>query len=280
MSALAQSVDVRHGPTAFAGGVRRLLSLTWLMARTAFKIGYFGSILGPLWSVVRPLMLFGVLYLVFTKIVKFGSGIENYPVLLLMNMVMFNFFAEATSTSVSSLVTNEALVRKMQFPRAAIPLSTVLTACLNMLVNLVVVFVFVLAYGVHPGWSWLLLPLTVLPLMALAAGAGMLLSALYVRYRDIAPIWSVASTMLFYGTPVLWVVDVAPQSVQKYLLCNPIAWMLEQNRHWIVDPSAPTPWHVVGGLPWALVPFAIFLGVIALGAWVFSREAPWIAERL
>jgi ABC-2 type transport system permease protein len=277
VSAASATVRTTHGAPS---GLRRLLSLSWLMARTEFTIAYFNSVLGPLWSVMRPLLLFSVLYLVFTKIVKFGSGIENYPVLLLMNIVMFNFFTEATSSAVPSLVINESLLRKMTFPRAAIPLSTVLTACMNMAVNLVVVFVFVLAYGVDPRWTWLLLPVIVLPLMGLAFGTGMLLSALYVRYRDIAPIWTVAATMLFYATPVLWVVDVAPASVQKYLLCNPLAALLEQARHWIVDPAAPTTWHLMGGLPWVLVPLAVWGVAILLGVWVFSREAPWVAERL
>jgi ABC-2 type transport system permease protein len=277
VTTVSTTARTTHGPP---GGARRLLSLSWLMARTEFTIAYFGSVLGPVWSVMRPLLLFSVLYLVFTEIVKLGAGIENYPVLLLMNIVMFNFFSEATAGAVPSLVVNESLLRKMTFPRAAIPLSTVLTACMNMAVNLVVVFVFVLAYGVEPRWTWLLLPLVVLPLMALAFGVGMLLSALYVRYRDISPIWSVASTMLFYGTPVLWVIDMAPDSVQKYLLCNPIAALLEQARHWIVDPTAPTTWDVMGGLPWVLAPLAIWAAAIAVGVWVFSREAPWVAERL
>jgi ABC-2 type transport system permease protein len=272
--------NVSRGPSAFSGGLRRLGSLTWLMARTDFTIAYFNSVLGPLWSVMRPLMLFGVLYLVFTKVIKLGAAIENYPVLLLMNMVLFNFFGEATSASVSSLVDNESMVRKMKFPRAAIPLSTVLTAAMNMGVNLIVVFTFVLAYGVEPRWTWLLLPAVVLPLMAFAAGMGMLLSALFVRYRDVSPIWSVASTMLFYGTPVLYVIDTAPDAVERYLLFSPLAMILEQARHWIVDPSAPSAWHAIGGLPWVLVPFAVWAGVIALGTWVFTRQAPWIAERL
>src|SRR5688500_10811404 len=111
----------------------------------------------------------------------------------------------------------------MHFPRAAIPISTVLTACLNTAGNLVVVFAFVLAYGDDPSWNWLLLPLVVVPRVLFANGVGMLLSALYVRFRDIAPIWSVASTMLFYGTPVLYVVDTAPDDFERYLLFNPIA---------------------------------------------------------
>jgi len=278
MSAIA--TDLSAGPSAFSGGWRRLSTMAWLLAKTKYRIAYFHSVLGPLWSVMRPLLLFGVLYVVFSEIVDFGGDIANYPVLLLMNMVLFGFFTESTGAAVASLVENEGLVRKMHFPRAAIPISTVLTACLNTAGNLVVVFAFVLAYGVDPRWTWLLLPLVLVPLVLFANGVGMLLSALYVRYRDIAPIWSVASTMLFYGTPVLYVVDTAPDEFERYLLFNPIAALLEQARHWIVDPSAPTTFDAIGGWPWMAVPILVWAGAIALGTWIFNREAPWVAERL
>ena len=276
----APATDLSHGPSAFSADWRRLSSLSWLLARTKFRIAYFNSALGPLWSVVRPLALFAVLYVVFTQIVDFGGDIPNYPVLLLLNMVLFTFFTEATGQAVASLVENEGLVRKMHFPRAAIPFSTVLTSCLNLGVNLAVVFAFVLAYGVAPTWTWLLLPAILIPLILFTVGLGMLLSALYVRYRDISPIWSVVSTMLFYGTPVLYVIDTAPERFQRYLLFNPIAVLLEQARRWIVDPSAPGAFEAIGGWPWFAVPIAIWIGAIALGTWVFNREAPWIAERL
>ena len=272
--------DLSDGPSAFSSDWRRLSSLSWLLAKTRFQIAYFNSVLGPLWSVMRPLMLFAVLYVVFTQIVDFGGGITNYPVLLLLNMVLFTFFSEATGLAVTSLVENEGLVRKMHFPRAAIPFATVLNACLNMGVNLGVVFAFLLVYGVDPHWTWLLLPLIVGPLILFAGGVSMLLSALYVRYRDISPIWSVFSTMLFYGTPVLYVVELAPEEFQRYLLFNPLAALLEQARHWIVDPTAPTTFEAIGGWPWMAVPILIWTGAIALGTWVFSREAPWVAERL
>ena len=268
------------GPSAFSSDLRRLLSLTWLIARTQFQLAYFNSVLGPVWTLMRPLLLFGVLYVVFSQIVDFGSDITNYPVLLLLNIVLFTFFQEATSASVPSLVDREALLRKMQFPRVAIPLSTVLTACLNMALNLVAVIVFLLAYGVEPRWTWLLLPVVLAPLIAVTAGAGMLLSSLYVRFRDIAPIWSVFATMLFYGTPVLYAIDTVPDDFERYVLFNPVACLLEQARHWIVDPDARGAVEAIGGWGWFMVPVAIGCAIVVLGTWVFGREAPRIAERL
>jgi ABC-2 type transport system permease protein len=269
-----------HGPAALGGGWRRFCSLTWVVAVTEFRLTYFGSVLGYLWSLMRPLMLFGVLYLVFTRIVPFGADIPNYPVVLLLNVVLFNFFQEATQNAVPSVLQREALVRKMHFPRLVIPLAVVLTAVLNLAVNLLAVLVFIVAYGVSPRPSWLLLPVAVLVLIAFATGIAALLSALYVRYRDVAPIWTVVATMLFYGTPVLYTIDRVPEPARQILLCNPIAATLEQARHWVIDPDAPGWIAAIGGWPLAIVPVAVLVGACAVGLWVFNREAPRIAERL
>ena len=283
MSAHAAAAGLREvrGPSAYGGGARRLLYLTWIIGLTEYRLTYFGSALGYLWSLMRPLMLFGVLYVVFTEIVKFGAGIPNYPVLLLLNIVLFNFFSDSTGRAVTALVDREAIVRKMHFPGMVIPLARVLTGILNLGISLVAVFVFLLAYGVEPRWTWLLLPVALLPLVLLALALAMLLSALYVRFRDVAPIWAVLSTVLFYGSPVLYAIEVVPEDFQRpMLLANPIAGILEQTRHWIVDPSSPGVVEAIGGAGWALVPAGVTLVICALAVWVLNREAPRIAERL
>jgi ABC-2 type transport system permease protein len=280
--ALTPSPSARpvRGPSAYGGGGRRFLHLTWLIALTEFRLTYFGSMLGYFWSLARPLLLFGVLYLVFSEIVRFGENIPSYPVVLLLNIVLFSFFAEATQNSVQSVVNRENLVRKMHFPRMVIPLATVLTAAFNLALNLLAVFVFVLAYGIEPRWTWLLLPLLLIPLVALTAGAAMLLSSLYVRFRDVSPIWGVFSQLLFWGSPVFYTIEVAPDGVRRALLLNPLADILEQARRWVIDPAAPTAVEAIGGWGWLLAPVAILVAVCALGLWVFDREAPRIAERL
>lgn len=269
-----------HGPAALGGPWRRFWSLTWLVAVTEFRLSYFGSVLGYFWSLVRPLMLFGVLYVVFTQVVNFGGGIQDYPVVLLLNVVLFSFFTEATTASVVSVLNREALVRKMQFPRMVIPVSIVLTATFNLLLNLVAVLAFIVVYGVTPLWTWLLFPFLLVPLVAVASGVAMLLSALYVRYRDVQPIWGVAATLLFYGTPVLYVYSSVPESAQRLILCNPLAVILEQARQWVIDPSAPGAVEAIGGWGWLMIPVAIGIAICWLGFRVFDREAPRIAERL
>jgi ABC-2 type transport system permease protein len=229
---------------------------------------------------MRPLLLFGVLYTVFSQIVKFGGDIPNYPVLLLFNIVLFSFFQDSSQRAVTAVVDSEAIVRKMHFPRLVIPLSTVMTGALNFLLSLIAVFIFILAYGVDPTWTWLLLPAILVPLIMLTSAIAMLVSSLYVRFRDVQPIWFVLSTILFYGSPVLYAIDTVPANAQRYMLFNPIAMLLEQARKWIVDPSARGCVEAIGGWKWAMVPLAISIAVCVLGLWVFNREARVIAERL
>jgi ABC-2 type transport system permease protein len=276
------SPEVREmkGPSAYGGGWRRFVHLTWIIGLTEYRLTYFGSVLGYLWALMRPLLLFGVLYTVFSQIVKFGGDIPNYPMLLLFNIVLFSFFQDSSQRAVTAVVDSEAIVRKMHFPRMVIPLSTVLTGALNLLLSLVAVFVFILVYGVDPTWTWLLLPVILVPLLMLTSAVAMLVSSLYVRFRDVQPIWFVLSTILFYGSPVLYAIDTVPPNAQRYLLCNPIAMLLEQARKWIIDPSARGCVEAIGGWKWAMVPLAIFIATCVLGLWVFNREAPVIAERL
>lgn len=266
------------GPSAFGGGWRRTLHLTWLIASTDFKLTYFGSLLGYLWSLMRPLLFFSVLYIVFTKFAKFRT-IPHFPAVLLVNLVLFSFFQEATGASVASLVVRESLLRKMHFPRIVVPFSTVLTSTLSLLVNLPAVLAFVVISGVTPQWTWLLLPLLVIPLGVFTMGVAMILSSLYVRYRDIAPIWSVVSQMLFYASPIFYVAGRVPEQYRDAYLSNPIAALLTQARHWIIDPSAPSVGDLMGW-PAALLPLAVALVVCLYGLWIFNRMAPRIAEEL
>jgi ABC-2 type transport system permease protein len=269
-----------RGPVAIGDDLRRVGNLTVMLAATDFKLRFFGSVLGYLWTLMRPLLLFGVLYFVFTEVVRFGEGVEHYPVYLLTALVLFTFFGETTSRGVTSLVERENLLRKVRFPRLVIPLSVALHAMFYLCLNLIVVFGFVLASGIAPRWSWLeMVPLVAL-LVVLATGVTMLLSALYVRYRDMQPIWEVALQILFYASPVIYVVETLPDSIETEAMASPITAVLTQMRHALIDPSAPSAADAMGGGIRLLIPLGIVIGVFALGAWVFAREAPRIAEDL
>jgi ABC-2 type transport system permease protein len=204
-----------------------------------------------------------------------------YPVVLLSNIVLYTFFLEGTG-AVSSLVDRESLVRKIQFPRAAVPVAVVLTAAFNLTLNMVVVLGFALASGVRPHWSWLQAPLLLAALALLVTGLAMLLSALYVRYRDVKPIWEVVLQLLFYATPVIYAIETidAPETLRQLLMLSPLAAILQQFRHAVIDPGAPSAAAAAGGAAWLLVPAGITAGLLVLGWIVFRRAAPRIAEEL
>jgi ABC-2 type transport system permease protein len=271
-----------RGPSALGGSPRRFFDLLWLISVTEFKRVYFGTVLGYIWSLVRPLMLFAVLLFVFTQIFRLGSDIaEFYPVLLLLGIVLFTFFSEATLNSVTSVVTQEGIVRKTQFPRLVIPLSTTLTGAFNLCLNMIVVFVFILAFGVEPSWTWLLFPLALASLLVFTAAMSMILSVLYVRFRDVAIIWSVVAQVLFYATPILYPIEaLGNETYEKLLMVNPLAPIFEQVRVWVLEPSAPSAAEVAGGATGLIPAAAIYVFVCVFAVWVFNRDAPRIAEEL
>jgi ABC-2 type transport system permease protein len=271
------------GPAALGGGWRRFFDLLWLLSVTEFKRTYFGTVFGYIWSLVRPLMLFGILLFVFTKVFRAGSEkVDHYPVYLLLGIVMFTFFQEASTNSVTSVVAAEGVVRKTQFPRLVIPLATVLTALFNFALNLVIVLVFLLAFGVSPAWTWLLFPVAIAFLFILTSAVSSGLSVLYVRFRDIAIIWTVIAQVLFYATPILYPIDFKESpTFERLMMINPLAVIFEQVRVWVLHESdAPTAVQAANGWLGLLPAAAILVGVCVLAVWLFSREAPRIAEDL
>jgi ABC-2 type transport system permease protein len=268
------------GPSAVGDDVRRFLSLTVTLAVTDFKLRFFGSALGYLWTLMRPLLLFSVLYVVFTEVVRFGQGVENYPVYLLAAIVLFTFFSETTSRGVTSLMERENLLRKIRFPRLVIPLAVALHALFNLGLNLIIVFVFVFAAGIDPRLAWLELIPLIAVLVVFATGVTMLLSALYVRYRDVQPIWEVGLQILFYASPVIYVTETLPDSVEREAMASPLTAVLTQMRHVLIDPDAPSASEAIGGDARLLIPLFVTVAIFGLGLWVFAREAPRIAEDL
>ena len=267
-------------PRASVSEWTHFVHVTRALTATEFKLRYFGSVLGYLWTVLRPLMLFGVLYVVFTHVVRFGDAVPHYPVVLLAGIVVFNFFSEATGGGLTSLVTRENLLRKVSFPRAAVPISVSLTAAANLGLGILVVFVFALVDGVTPSVGWIGFVVCVGAAMALATALSVLLSVLYVRYRDAQPIWEVMLQLLFWGTPIIYTIESVPDGFREALMFNPLAVAIQQGRHWLVESSTQSAADAIGGTAMLLVPLAIF-GLVVVASWaMFRREGPRIAEDL
>lgn len=300
-----------RGPRALNDDWRRFWHLTYNIARNEFKLKFFGSALGYVWQVMKPLLLFGVLYVFFVVISHVGRGgkpsEQFYGVQLLGSIVLFTFFAEATGGAVRSVVDRENLVRKIQFPRLVIPLAIVLLAFFNLMMNLIVVLIFALISGVRPMLTWLELPLILAMLVLFSTGLSMLLSALFVRARDIQPIWEVVSQIVFYGSPVIIPILtvkeklahghghlVTTHGVSHYVytdvglyhvlyriyMLNPLVTVFQQFRNAMVTHATLNAGQALGSWTALLEPMGVVLVVFALGFWVFNRSAPYVAENL
>jgi len=251
-------------------------------AATVLAAGMIGSM-----PQAKALLLFGVLYVFFTKIAHVhGShlrGQQHYGAQLLGSIVLFTFFSEATGGAVTSVVSQEAVVRKIQFPRMVIPLSIVLGAMFNLGLNLIVVLIFALASGVRPMLTWVELPLILAVLAVLATGMAMLLSSVYVYFRDLSPIWEVISQILFYSSPVVIPFSAVQTHfshllVKAYLL-NPLSAVFQQFRHAMVNNYAANVPRTMGPV-WLIAMLAIVAAIFAMGFVVFNRTAPSVAENL
>src|SRR3954451_7858590 len=287
MSSLEASASLGNrikGPSALGSDRRRFWHLTWTLAVTDWKLRFFGSAPGCLWSIFRPLLLFGVLYAVYTVAVGNKELVPHFPAAMVLGVVLFTFFSEATKGCLVALVAREPLVRKIQFPRLAVPLSVVLSASFNVGLNLVPVFIVLLADGADPRWSWLELIPLLAALALFAFGTGALLSALFVRYRDIEPIWDVALQVLFYASMIFFPIELVLQkgyhTLAHVMLDNPFAALLQQSRRALIGPSHLSLEQAIGGWVNVLEPVAVGVLVTVVGLAIFARRAPRMAEEL
>lgn len=266
--------------------LRRLAAISMTIGWSEFKLRYAGSAMGYFWSVSKPLIMFAVLYTVFSKVLRFGEGIPYYPLMLLLGIVLWSFFAETTGAGVTVLVAKADLLRKVSFPSIVLPISVAITASLAMAFNVLAVFVFVLGNDLTPTWSWLLLIPLGLQLCVFTVGVTLMLSAAYVYFRDIGQIWEVLAQALFYATPIVYPLRIVPDTqiiggltVRIALLCNPIAQIIEQSRRIIVDGTQGGLADVLGG-GWLIVPYLITLGTFVVGVALYAHIQDTVVERL
>ena len=269
-----------RGPSAFGGGWRRTWDLLWLISVTEFRVRYANTALGYAWSVLKPFAFFGVIYAVVSQVLRFGDRVSDFPAVLILGLVLFQYFTEATSVSLRSIAAKESMMRKMQFPRIVIPLSVNLSAGISLFFNLVGVFALFIVVGVEPRLSWLLLPVVLVGLVLLTTTLSMFLSVANVRFEDVGQGWSLLLRALFYASPILYTLEIIPDSIRPLIAANPLTPLIENARTWVIDPSSPTPTELVGVVPGLIVPLAITLLVALIGVWTFNREAPRVAEAL
>lgn len=260
---------------------RNLVLLTEL-TKTDFKLRYQGSALGYLWALLRPLLMFAILYIVFAKLLQFGNDIPHYPVYLLTGTVLWSFFTECSQQGIQAMVGRGDLIRKISFPKYIVTVSTTLTAVINLLINLVVIVIFALINGVAPSFSWLLVLPLIFELYLLALGISFLLGSINVKYRDIGSIWDVLIQALFYAVPIIYPIAMVAETstwAAKVILLNPIAQVIQDVRWSLITPATVTTSGFVG--VWAeLVAMGIVLVIFVIGALVFRQRSRFFAEEI
>jgi ABC-2 type transport system permease protein len=268
------------GPQALGVEPRRFWNLLWLSSVAEFKLVYAGSVLGYVWTLARPLAMFGVIYVVFSHVLGIGAGVGNYPAVLLLNLMLFQFFADASGRAVRAMVSSEGVLRKMEFPRAVIPFSVVLTSVFTFALNMVAVLAILFATGLEPLDTWLFVPALLLAMLVFTTASCFALSTLFVQFRDVAQIWTVVSLALFYASPVMYPAEQIPAEFRWLLIVNPLAPLFELMRKWAVDPSAPGVIEAAGGAWGWIGPATAFLAICIFAIVIFRRKVRTLAELL
>lgn len=255
------------------------------LIKTDFKLRYQGSVLGYLWAILRPLLMFAILYIVFAKLLNFGGDIPHYPVYLLTGTVLWNFFTECTGQGIQAIVQRGDLLRKISFPKWIIVVSATATALINLSINLAVIVIFALINGVAPTWSWLLIFPLILELYAFSLGISFFLGAINVKYRDITSIWDVLIQALFYAVPVIYPLSMVINSgafgalAAHIIMLNPVAQVIQDARYALITHESVTNWSI-NQLPLALIPILLVLLVLALAALFFRKKSKRFAEEV
>lgn len=262
---------------------------------TDFKLRYQGSVLGYVWSLLKPLLLFAILYVVFVNFLKIGANIEHFAVYLLLGIVMWTFFAEATGQGMAAIVSRGDLIRKINFPKYIIVISGTISALINLVLNLLVVFIFIIINGVDLHWNILMLPFYIFELYVFALAIAFLLSAVYVKYRDIGHIWEVLMQGAFYATPILYPIQIlaGPNVITaeqvlasghayaaQILMLNPIAQTIQGARYSAITTQAVTTEQLFSNPLWLLMPYLVVAASIVLAVWYFKKTQGYFAENV
>lgn len=255
------------------------INLTLQMALTDFKLKYSGSILGYVWSLVKPLLLFGVLYVVFTYFFNLGKGIPNYPVYLLIGIMFWSLFAEATMSGMHSVVNRGELIRKVNFPKMIIVISAIITSILTFLLNLVIILAFLVYSRLMPDKDILFLIPVFIELLVFIVGISLILATLYTKFRDFSHIWEVVLQVGFYSVPILYPISFIPDALKNVIMINPISQIIQDARWALISRDVITSWEVLNRTS-SLITLVIVVAVFIVGIWFFYLSSKNFAEQI
>jgi ABC-2 type transport system permease protein len=280
MAAAAKTLAPRSRRSGLAYNARTLK----VIAGAEFKLKYADSALGYVWSILKPLLLFLMLYMVFGRVFKLGTISQYYPLSLLTGIVLYFFFADATTLGLNSLVTRESLLRKLAFPRVIIPTAATLTAALTFCTNLTVLAALIAWNGIVPQPNWLLIPLLLVELYVFTLGVALILATLYVRLRDLTQVWELVMQLFFYASPIIYPIGFLPPWARTIVFLNPFTQVLQDIRAIVLYQDVPqnrlTAGDALAGYGGRLLPVLIAIAFFVVGILFLRREEPWFAERV
>ncbi len=249
--------------------------LIWALAKTDFKLRYHGSVLGYLWAILKPLLMFSILNFVFSSLFNSrGNGIPYYSLQLLVGIILFNFFSEGTMAGMSSLLSKSQLVTKIYVPRWTIIIASTINSALVFLMNILVIIFFFALYRFLPSLQAMaLFVMFLLFTYVIIVGFSLLTAPLYVKFRDLSMIWEVLLSILFYASPIVYSLQMMPEKIQKIMLLNPMAFIIHFSKEGLINNHFADPWKT-------FVFIITILAFFALGAFSYNKLAPRIAEEI
>jgi ABC-2 type transport system permease protein len=263
------------------GSLKHWLRILRVIAGAEYKLKYADSALGYVWSVAKPMALFSVLYVVFGRFFGLGAGNVHYPIYLLIGIILWTFFVDASSMTLTSLVARGSLLRKLTFPRLIVPISVTLTAGITFAVNLIPLVILIAWNRLVPRVEWLLLIPLFLELFVFTLGVSVILATLFVRFRDVGQLWELTTQLLFYASPIIIPVGFLPPWSQPIAFLNPFVQIMQDVRAVLINNvdviTATSRLSDVGG---RLMPIGIAFATLIVGLYLFQRESPWFAERV
>jgi ABC-2 type transport system permease protein len=253
------------------------------LVRTDFKLRYQASTLGYVWSVLNPLLLFAILYVVFDKVLGVGRGIEHFPVYLLTGIVLWRFFSEATNNGLKAIVQRGGLIRKINFPKYIIVISGTISSLINLGINLLVVLVFIVINGVSVSWEALWVVPLIIELYVFSLALAFFLAAANAKLRDVGYIWEVFLQAAFYATPIIYPLTLVfnkSEIAAQLLILNPVAQVMQDIRYVLVTHDSLTIYQVFNGGWEIILPFIIIVFMMIVATMYFRANSKYFAEEV
>jgi len=270
-------------PVRGTTGLPYYLRVLRVVGAIEFKAKYEGAVLGYVWSLVKPLAYFGVLWLVFAHLLRTANQTENFALFLLIGILLFTFFVDAVGVMLPSIVDGGAILRRLSFPPILVPLSSSVGIFITFLVNVCAIAVFIGVQRISPRLEWLLVPPLIAELYVFCLGVGLFAAALYVRFRDVSQIWELASQLLFFASAIFYPIGIVPTWAERVAFLNPFVQVMQDVRHAVLGPSGPndvTAATVYAGVGGRAIPIAIAVALFVGALVYFRRESRYFAERV